>query len=111
MKCKECAGPSDGWCALQEHLCALGLLWPQRQRGGQLPQRVTVDEEELIEVLQEYFAGLLKTKKNVIRYVVGEFQRVYKAKDENLNYEKELTPNLPSCKRPARNTWICMLMI
>ena len=45
---------------------------------------MTVDEEELIEVLQEYFAELLKAKKNVNRYVVGEFQRVYKAKDENL---------------------------
>ena len=55
---------------------------------------MTVDEDELIEVLQEYFAGLLKAKKNVIRYVVGEFQRVYKAKDENLNYEKELTAQL-----------------
>ena len=37
---------------------------------------------------------MLKAKKNVIRYVVGEFQRVYKAKDENLNYEKELTAQL-----------------
>lgn len=55
---------------------------------------MTVDEDELIEVLQEYFAGLLKAKKNVIRYVVGEFQQVYKAKDENLNYEKELTAQL-----------------
>ena len=60
---------------------------------------MTVDEEELIEVLQEYFAGLLKTKKNVIRYVVGEFQRVYKAKDENLNYEKELNAQLAKLQK------------
>lgn len=59
----------------------------------------TVDEDELIEVLQEYFAGLLKVKKNVIRYVVGEFQRVYKAKDENLNYEKELTAQLAKLQK------------
>ena len=63
------------------------------------PNAVTVDEEELIEVLQEYFAGLLKTKKNVIRYVVGEFQRVYKAKDENLNYEKELNAQLAKLQK------------
>ena len=60
---------------------------------------MTVDEDELIEVLQEYFAGLLKAKKNVIRYVVGEFQRVYKAKDENLNYEKELTAQLAKLQK------------
>lgn len=63
------------------------------------PNAVTVDEEELIEVLQEYFAELLKAKKNVIRYVVGEFQRVYKAKDENLNYEKELNAQLAKLQK------------
>ena len=49
-----------------------------------------MDEEELIEVLQEYFTNVLKQKKKVIAHVVNEFQRVYKAKDENLEYEKEL---------------------
>ena len=48
----------------------------------------------MIEVLSEYFSELLKAKKNVIRHVTGEFQRVYKAKDENLNYEKELNAQL-----------------
>lgn len=68
---------------------------------------MTVDEDELIEVLQEYFTGLLKAKKNVIRYVVGEFQRVYKAKDENLNYEKELTAQLARLQKTRQNIWIC----
>ena len=49
--------------------------------------------------MQEYFAELLKAKKNVIRYVVGEFQRVYKAKDENLNYEKELNAQLAKLQK------------
>ena len=53
-----------------------------------------MDEEELIEVLQEYFAEVLKQKKKVIQYVVNEFQRIYKAKDENLEYEKELNSEL-----------------
>jgi len=60
---------------------------------------VTVDEEELIEVLQEYFAGLLKAKKSVISYVVNQFQKVYKAKDENLDYEKELTAQLTKLQK------------
>jgi uncharacterized small protein (DUF1192 family) len=58
------------------------------------PNTTSVDEEELIEVLQEYFTDILKKKKKVISYVVSEFQRVYKAKDENLEYEKELTSQL-----------------
>ena len=49
--------------------------------------------------MQEYFAEILKQKKKVIRYVVGEFQRVYKAKDENLEYEKELTAQLSKLQK------------
>ena len=60
---------------------------------------MTVDEEELIGVLQEYFANVLKQKKKVIDHVVNEFQRVYKAKDENLEYEKELTSQLSKLQK------------
>ena len=42
---------------------------------------------------------MLKAKKNVIRYVTHEFQRAYKAKDENLNYEKELTAQLAKLQK------------
>ena len=62
------------------------------------PNAVTLDEEELIEVLQEYFSDVLKNKKKVIQYVVKEFQRVYKAKDENVEYEKELKDKLTKLK-------------
>ena len=55
---------------------------------------VTVDEDELIDVLQEYFQQILSQKKKVVQYVVNEFQRIYKAKDENLEYEKELKRQL-----------------
>ena len=63
------------------------------------PNAVTVDEEELIEVLQEYFARLLEGKKQVVQYVISEFQKVYRARDENLNYEKELTAQLDKLQR------------
>ena len=55
---------------------------------------VTVDEEELIQALQEYFQEILSKKKKVINYVIKEFQRVYKAKDENIEYEKQLNAEL-----------------
>ena len=57
-----------------------------------------MDEEELIEVLQEYFANLIKEKKSVISRVVNQFQKVYRAKDENLDYEKELNTKLAKLK-------------
>ena len=53
-----------------------------------------LSHSELTDVLQEYFNQILSQRKKVIRYVVGEFQRVYKAKDENAAYEKELNAQL-----------------
>ena len=38
-------------------------------------------------------------QKNVIHYVVHEFERVYKAKDENLEYEKELRDKLAKLQK------------
>ena len=58
------------------------------------PNAVTVDEEELIQALQDYFQEILSKKKKVINYVIKGFQRVYKAKDENIEYEKQLNTEL-----------------
>jgi len=60
---------------------------------------VTVDEEELIQALQEYFQEILGKKKKVINYVIKEFQRVYKAKDENIEYEKQLNTELNKLRK------------
>ena len=60
---------------------------------------ITVDEEELIQVLQEYFQDVLSKKKKVIDHVIREFQRVYKAKDENIEYEKELNAELNKLRK------------
>lgn len=63
------------------------------------PNAVMVDENGLIEVLTQYFSELLKQKKHVMQYVICEFQCVYKAKDENIEYEKELTVQLEKLRR------------
>lgn len=63
------------------------------------PNTITVDEDELIAVLEAYFADILKAKKNIIRYVVNEFNRTYKAKSENVEYEKELRDKLSKLER------------
>lgn len=100
IKCKEC-----GWSfrrSVRQYKNTY-VKWVCSGRNGRgadtCPNAVTVDEDELIEALQEYFANVLKQKKKVINYVVSEFQRVYKAKDENLEYEKELTDQLSKLKK------------
>ncbi len=100
IKCKECGWSFRRTVRTYKNTYVRWVCSGHNGRGADnCPNAVTVDEEELIEVLQEYFAELLKAKKNVIRYVVGEFQRVYKAKDENLNYEKELNAQLTKLQK------------
>ncbi len=95
IKCKEC-----GWSfrrSVRKYKNTY-IKWVCSGHNGKgadsCPNAITVDENELIEVLQEYFSEILSQKKNVIKYVVDEFQKVYKAKDENIAYEKELKSQL-----------------
>lgn len=95
IKCKEC-----GWSfrrSVRKYKNTY-IKWVCSGHNGKgadsCPNAITVDENELIEVLQNYFSEILSQKKNVIKYVVYEFQKVYKAKDENIAYEKELKAQL-----------------
>ena len=103
IKCKEC-----GWSFRRTVRTYKNtyIRWVCSGHNGKgvdsCPNAVTVDEEELIEVLQEYFARLLEGKKQVVQYVISEFQKVYRARDENLNYEKELTAQLDKLQRTRR---------
>ena len=100
IKCKECGWSFRRTVRTYKNTYVRWVCSGHNGRGADsCPNAVTVDEDELIETLQHYFASVLKEKKNVIRYVVREFQRVYKAKDENLNYEKELNAKLDKLKK------------
>lgn len=95
IKCKECGWSFRRTVRTYKNTYVRWVCSGHNGKGADnCPNAVTVDEEELIQALQDYFAQVLQSKKNVVRYVVGEFQRVYKARDENLNYEKELTAQL-----------------
>lgn len=100
IRCKEC-----GWSFRRTVRTYKNtyVRWVCSGRNGHgadsCPNAVTVDENELIEVLTQYFAELLNQKKHVIQHVISEFQRVYKAKDENIEYEKELTAQLEKLRR------------
>ncbi|KAI4442885.1 recombinase family protein [Schaedlerella arabinosiphila] len=95
IKCKECGWSFRRTVRTYKNTYVRWVCSGHNGRGADsCPNAVTVDEEELIQALQEYFAEMLKQKKNVIQNVVREFQRIYKAKDENIEYEKELNQQL-----------------
>lgn len=95
IKCKECGWSFRRTVRTYKNTYVRWVCSGHNGRGADsCPNAVTVDEEELIQALQEYFAEMLKQKKNLIQNVVHEFQRIYKAKDENIEYEKELNQQL-----------------
>ena len=91
IKCKECGWSFRRTVRQYKNTYVRWVCSGHNGKGADsCPNAVTVDEEELIQALQEYFQEILSKKKKVINYVIKEFQRVYKAKDENIEYEKQL---------------------
>lgn len=100
IKCKECGWSFRRTVRTYKNTYIRWVCSGHNGKGaGSCPNGVTVDEEELIQALEAYFAGLLKEKKNVINHVVKEFTKVYKARDDNENYGKELNTKLAKLKR------------
>lgn len=100
IKCKECGWSFRRTVRTYKNTYVRWVCSGRNALGtGSCGNKTSVDEEELIEVLQEYFENILKQKKKVINYVVNEFQRVYKAKDENVTYEKELNGELAKLQK------------
>lgn len=100
IKCKDCGWSFRRTVRQYKNTYVRWVCSGHNGRGADsCPNAITVDEEELIQVLQEYFQDVLSKKKKVIDYVIREFERVYKAKDENVEYEKELTAELNRLRR------------
>lgn len=100
IKCKDCGWSFRRTVRTYKNTYVRWVCSGHNGRGANsCPNAITVDEEELIEVLQDYLKNILGQKKKVIKHVVKEFQRVYKAKDENVEYEKELNSQLAKLRK------------
>lgn len=108
IRCKECGWSFRRTVRTYKNTYVRWVCSGHNGKGADsCPNAITVDEDELIDVLQEYFNHILSQKKKVVQYVVGEFQRTYKAKDENLEYEKELKSQLSKLTK-ARQKYMDM---
>lgn len=108
IRCKECGWSFRRTVRTYKNTYVRWVCSGHNGKGAdRCPNAVTMDEEELTDVLQEYFNYILSQRKKVVKYVVDEFQRVYKAKDENLEYEKELKSRLNKLTR-AREKYMDM---
>lgn len=100
IKCKDCGWSFRRTVRQYKNTYVRWVCSGHNGRGADsCPNAITVDEEELIQVLQEYFQDVLGKKKKVIDHVIKGFRRVYKAKDENIEYEKELNAELNKLRK------------
>lgn len=100
IKCKECGWSFRRAVRTYKNTYIRWICSGHNGKGADsCPNAITVDEEELIQVLEDYFAEILNNKKNIANHVVKEFNKIYKAKDDNENYEKELNNRLAKLQK------------
>lgn len=95
IKCTEC-----GWSfrRITRAYKNTYIRWVCSGRNGHgaetCPNRIKIDEDELITAIENYFVNVVQSKKNITSYITSEFNRVYKSKNENVGYESELRKKL-----------------
>ena len=100
IRCKECGWSFRRTVRTYKNTYVKWVCSGRNEKGADsCPNAVTIDEDELIEVIENYFLDILSHKKNVISKIVDEFKRIYKAKDDNTLKEKELRQELNKLNR------------
>lgn len=61
-----------------------------------------IDEQELTQAIKEYFKEILNTKQDVIRNIAGEFNRIYRSREDNSEYEQELADRLAKASKSRK---------
>ena len=108
IKCKECGWSFRRISRTYKNTYVKWVCTTHNQKGANAcPNAEVIDEEELYGVLQNYFNRVLHNRKGVLDHVLSEFQRVYRARDENLDYERELKTRLEKLRK-SRQKWLDM---
>lgn len=95
LKCKECGWSFQRFVRTYKNTYVRWVCSGHYGRGkDNCHNCVTINEDELIAVLQNFFSTILQQKKQVRQHIVGEFQRIYKTRDENTAYQKTRTAQL-----------------
>lgn len=61
-----------------------------------------IDEAELTQAIREYFTEILSTRQDAVKKIVAEFNRIYHSKDDNSEYEQELTERLAKAAKSRK---------
>jgi len=100
IKCSECGWSFRRTLRTYKNTYVRWVCSGHNERGAASCQNaVTLDEDEMIGVLQTYFVKLLGRKENTAAHMVRELERLYRAKGGDTGYERELCVNLERLRR------------
>lgn len=100
IKCKECGWSFRRIVRTYKNTYVRWVCSGHNGKGANsCPNAVTLDEVDMVQRLQGYLAEMLRYKKRIISYVVKEFSKTYKAKDENINYGRDLEAALAKLQK------------
>lgn len=68
------------------------------------PNQTSIDEGLLKDAIHDYFVAILSQKEQVIENIVSQFNRIYHTKQENSNYEQELSTRLAKAKKSRQKS-------
>lgn len=99
IKCKDCGRSFRRSVRTYRNTYIKWVCSGHNRGADSCPNALSVDEDELIGVIEQYFAAILSQKKDVIGRVVNEFQRLYRAKDAHTACEKQLRTAMEKLRR------------
>lgn len=103
VRCKECGWSFRRTIRTYKNTYIRWVCSGRNGRGADsCPNAVTVDEEELLSVLEQYFARMIKDEAGLADRVAKEFEKKYKSGDENRERERFLEKELRKCRKKRK---------
>ena len=91
IKCKDCGWSFRRTVRTYKNTYIKWVCSGRNSKGIESCTNATsVDEEELIQAIEGYLSAVLREKKNIVSHVTKEFVKIYKARDDNQEYEREI---------------------
>ncbi len=107
IKCKDCGWSFRRNVRTYQNTYIKWVCSTHNRNAERCRNAMSVDEEELIEVIENYFTKIFSQKKDIMKHIVSEFLKLYRAKDENLAYKKQLYTDIAKLHR-SRQKYIDM---
>ncbi len=90
IKCKDCGWSFRRSVRTYKNTYVKWVCSGHNRGADSCPNTLTIDEDELIAEIENYFIKILSHKKNVREHIVNELQKHYRSTDDNKKLRTEL---------------------